>query len=207
MTQPMRMTRARVDRLPTRTDEHGPVRMEAPDTLWVLAAGSLSWNPRCDMAERRAARADGWRRSFCLGPDRRFGSSPSKPGLMMSLDRQGECHGGVMRIQGDDVHPHDTPVPPRWVRGDTAVGQVMAIASTADPTSVMYCAEPDEAALAGIPASSVGNVGTMAEYLLNTVTELEKAGIHDPPLWRLQEMVAERLARLPERLTIQELTR
>ena len=38
----------------------------------------------------------------------------------------------------------------------------------------------------------------MAEYLLNTVTELELAGVHDLHLWRLQEMVAERLERLPE---------
>jgi cation transport protein ChaC len=38
----------------------------------------------------------------------------------------------------------------------------------------------------------------MAEYLLNTVTELERHGVHDLHLWRLQEMVAERLERLPE---------
>ena len=37
----------------------------------------------------------------------------------------------------------------------------------------------------------------MADYLLNTITELEKAGMHDPHLWRLQELVAARLERLP----------
>ena len=42
----------------------------------------------------------------------------------------------------------------------------------------------------------------MAEYLLNTVTELGKAGVHDPYLWRLQAMVADRLARLPERANV-----
>jgi cation transport protein ChaC len=33
----------------------------------------------------------------------------------------------------------------------------------------------------------------MVEYLFNTVSHLEQLGIHDPHLWRLQEMVAERL--------------
>jgi cation transport protein ChaC len=36
----------------------------------------------------------------------------------------------------------------------------------------------------------------MADYLLNTVIHLEKAGIHDPHLWRLQDLVAARLERL-----------
>jgi cation transport protein ChaC len=33
----------------------------------------------------------------------------------------------------------------------------------------------------------------MAEYLYNTVENLEALGIHDRQLWRLQEMVAERI--------------
>jgi len=44
----------------------------------------------------------------------------------------------------------------------------------------------------------VGHIGTTGEYLLNTVTELKRAGVHDLHLWRLQEMVAERLERLPD---------
>jgi cation transport protein ChaC len=30
----------------------------------------------------------------------------------------------------------------------------------------------------------------MAEYLFNTIQHLERMGIHDPHLWRLQDMVA-----------------
>ena len=230
MTGPLRLTRALVDRLPPRTDERGPVRLEAPDPeyyartaaqilselelpgkLWVFAAGSLIWNPRFEVAERRAAHVFGWRRSFCHGPDRRYRGSPLAPGRMMSIDRSGECRGVALRMQPDGLLAalvglleKEPPLPPQWVRAETDVGPVMAIAFTADPTSVIYCGEPREAELADILASSVGYVGTMAEYLLNTVTELEKAGVHDPHLWRLQEMVAERLERLPVRIAAGE---
>jgi cation transport protein ChaC len=44
---------------------------------------------------------------------------------------------------------------------------------------------------------AAGHWGSGAEYLLNTVTVLEAAGIHDPHLWELQEMVAARIAALP----------
>ena len=46
-------------------------------------------------------------------------------------------------------------------------------------------------------ATAAGHWGTGAEYLWNTVTALEEAGIHDPHLWELQELVAERIAALP----------
>ena len=44
-------------------------------------------------------------------------------------------------------------------------------------------------------ASAVGRVGTMAEYVLNTVQHLESLGLCDDRLWRMQEMVAERIER------------
>ena len=68
----------------------------------------------------------------------------------------------------------------------------------ADPGFPLYRPEPAMDELADMLASAVGHIGTMAEYLLNTVTELERAGVHDLHLWQLQEMVAERLERLPD---------
>ena len=68
MTEPLRLTRALMDRLPPRPDERGPVRMAEPDAgfyartattilsqldhsgqLWVFAAGSLIGNPRFEV--------------------------------------------------------------------------------------------------------------------------------------------------------------
>ena len=36
----------------------------------------------------------------------------------------------------------------------------------------------------------------MAEYLASTVQHLEDRGIHDPYLWRMQALVADRIAAL-----------
>lgn len=222
MTSPLRLTRALVDRLPPRTDERGPVladsadahyhnrtatdilsRLDPADTLWVFAAGSLIWNPRMEVTERRAANIDGWRRAFCID-DRRYRGCPSTPGLMMSLDRGGNCSGVVLRMDpGNDLHASlvsllqkEPPLPPEWVTAETEAGPVRAILFAIDPAWTLYSPEPDAETLADILATAVGYVGTMAEYLLNTVTELEKAGIHDPHLWRLQHMVAARLEKL-----------
>ncbi|TIR43971.1 MAG: gamma-glutamylcyclotransferase, partial [Mesorhizobium sp.] len=41
---------------------------------------------------------------------------------------------------------------------------------------------------------SCGHWGSGADYLYNTVKNLEQRGIHDRHLWRLQKLVAERIA-------------
>jgi cation transport protein ChaC len=92
----------------------------------------------------------------------------------------------------------EPPVPPEHVTAETETGLVEAILFAADPGFPLYRPEPAMEELAAMLACAVGHIGTMAEYLLNTVTELERAGVHDLHLWRLQEMVAERLERLPD---------
>ena len=39
-------------------------------------------------------------------------------------------------------------------------------------------------------ATACGHWGSCADYLYNTVANLESRGIHDRHLWRLQELVA-----------------
>jgi cation transport protein ChaC len=51
--------------------------------------------------------------------------------------------------------------------------------------------KPEE--IADVLSRSCGHLGTGAEYLLNTVTQLEARGMHDPGLWQLQELVAARI--------------
>ena len=106
---------------------------------------------------------------------------------------------GNITTRGDNNPANDLrPVPPERVTAETDAGPVQAILFAAHPDFPLYRPEPDIDELADILASAVGHIGTMAEYLLNTVTELERHGVHDLHLWRLQEMVAERLERLPE---------
>ena len=44
-----------------------------------------------------------------------------------------------------------------------------------------------------------GHWGTGAEYLLNTVTQLDARGIRDAGLWRLQALLAEEIDRIAPR--------
>jgi len=49
--------------------------------------------------------------------------------------------------------------------------------------------------VADVLAKACGHWGAGAEYLRSTVAHLEERGIHDRQLWRLQELVAERITR------------
>ena len=44
-----------------------------------------------------------------------------------------------------------------------------------------------------ILARACGHWGSGAEYLMHTVAHLEDLGIHDRYLWKLQELVAQRI--------------
>jgi cation transport protein ChaC len=218
----LRLTRELVDRLPARVDERGPIRWpDPPDAyfretaerimsavpdgggLWVFAIGSLIWKPRFPVVERRPAVVRGWHRAFCLGPDMRYRGNPAAPGLMLALDRGGQCRGIALRM--DPADPAATleallrlepPTPPSWVRAATPSGEVRAIAFTIPRGHFMYAGRLSEAEVADRLARAVGHVGSMPEYLLTTITHLEAAGVHDPALWRMQALVAVRLEAL-----------
>jgi cation transport protein ChaC len=218
MPAELRLTRELVDRLPARVDERGPVRWpDPPDAyyretaetilsavpggdLWVFAIGSLIWKPRFPVVERRPAVVRGWHRAFCLGPDTRYRGNPAAPGLMLALDRGGQCRGIVLRMDPGDPAATleallrlEPPTPPSWVRAATPAGEVRAIAFTIRRGHFMYAGRLSEAEVADRLARAVGHVGSMPDYLLNTITHLEAAGVHDPGLWRMQALVAERL--------------
>jgi cation transport protein ChaC len=175
--------------------------------FWVFAYGSLIWNPACDFSEQRLAVARGWRRIFCLGWDYRFRGSHETPGLMLALDRGGSCRGVAYRLPDDGLADNldrlvrremsmvPTAFPPRWVRVATPDGPLTALTFAIDRNGGRYVAGLDDEAVADVLAKACGFRGSMAEYLHATVLHLEALGIHDRHLWRLQELVAERIER------------
>ena len=80
--------------------------------------------------------ARGWRRIFCLGWDYRFRGNREQPGLMLALDRGGQCNGVVYRLPDGAVKPNldrlirremsmvPTAFPPRWINVATDEGPV-----------------------------------------------------------------------------------
>lgn len=169
--------------------------------LWLFAYGSLIWKPEIEHLEERVAVLRGWRRSFCINQPRWRGT-PEQPGLTMGLDRGGMCRGVAFRLP--DAEPREqleklfrremTAKPatyiPRWLRLETEDGHMTALGFTVSRKGWAYVGQFPEAEVARVLAAACGHWGSGAEYLFNTVKNLEARGMHDRHLWRLQELVA-----------------
>jgi cation transport protein ChaC len=178
--------------------------LPAGQDLLVFAYGSLIWKPACAAAEQRPATLTGWHRSFCFRIVRYRGCD-EQPGLMMSLERGGSCKGVVQRFAAADtprcleqlVRREHSYKPsshkPIWVKVTSGGERVAAITWVIDRSSRNYMPGLSEDEKAAMIAAACGARGPCAEYLLNTVEHLEALGIHDPYLWRLQKLVAERI--------------
>lgn len=180
----------------------------ASGEVWIFAYGSLIWNPEFDHTEERLATVNGWHRSFCLGWVRLYRGTPERPGIMLAMDRGGSCRGVVLRLPPATVRENLTKLlrrempikrqgtpPVRWVTAYTDQGPVRAIAFPISRKSDAYLPGLTTETVVEALATAVGERGSMAEYLHNTVRQLEDKGIHDRYLWRLQELVAERILR------------
>jgi cation transport protein ChaC len=175
--------------------------------VWVFAYGSLIWNPEFAFVEERLGLVQGWHRSFCLGWVRIYRGTPDRPGVMLAMDRGGSCRGVAYKLPPDAINDslipllrrempikRASPEPvARWLTVRTAQGDVRAIAFPISRSHPAYLPGLTEEQVVHSLASAAGERGSMAEYLHSTVTHLEQRGIHDRYLWRLQELVADRL--------------
>lgn len=178
-------------------------RPEGP--FWLFGYGSLIWRPETAFTDKRVALARGWHRRFCLGPDLRYRGNPENPGVMMALDRGGQCRGMIYALPEDGLEDElhklirreqstvPSPFPWRWITVETADGPYPALTFAMDRKSQRYVRDLNEEQLADVLARACGYRGSMAEYLFQTVSQLEALGIRDRNLWRLQEMVAARI--------------
>ncbi|PDT53792.1 MULTISPECIES: gamma-glutamylcyclotransferase [Sinorhizobium] len=172
----------------------------------LFAYGSLIWRPEIEHVREEIGIARGWHRSFCLRM-LRFRGTPDEPGLMMALDRGGQCRGVLYELPNDDLEgqlgrlfrreftykpPNSMP---RWIKVETGQGSVPALGFVMNRASSFYAGSLPLEAVAEVLARACGHVGSGAEYLLNTVTHLEARGIRDRNLWRLQALVAECIER------------
>lgn len=177
----------------------------ADGAVWIFAYGSLIWNPEFDFVEERLGTLVGWHRSFCLGWVRIYRGTPERPGIMLTLDHGGSCRGVVFRLPPDAaagnldrIMRREMPIkretlPTRWVSVRTDQGVVRAIAFPINRKSPAYLPGLSQAVVVEALATAAGERGSMAEYLYSTVRHLQDRGIHDRYLWRLQELVADRI--------------
>jgi cation transport protein ChaC len=179
----------------------------ASGEVWIFGYGSLIWNPEFAHVEERLATISGWRRAFCIGWVRLYRGTPERPGIMLGLDRGGSCKGVVFRLPPETTlenldmvfrreHPLTFEKPHMsWVTARTAAGPVRALAVLTSRSHQAYLPDLAEDVVVEALATAAGERGSMADYLRSTVEHLEARGIHDRYLWRMQELVADRLER------------
>lgn len=179
-------------------------RPEGP--LHIFAYGSLIWRPTFEAAARRRAVARGWHRQFCIMTRGQRGT-PEAPGLMMALMPGGRCVGLALEVAAgaegqvlEELARREFPFVEtfayrRWVNLDSEEGPMRGLVFWAGPTGPGIRRGLPLPEAAAQMARACGPMGSMAEYLRNTVRSLEEHGIRDRNLWSLQRLVAEEIER------------
>ena len=172
--------------------------------VWLFGYGSLVWNPLVHYQERRVARLHGFHRSFCLWSHVNRGSL-QRPGLVLGLDAGGSCRGVAYRIAAQ--HAEDElrllwrremvlgAYRPRWAKVDSGEEPLQAIAFFVNREHANYAGKLPLETVIKTLVSTRGQLGTPAEYLIETVRGLIEHGVRDPYLLELRKRV---LAMHPE---------
>jgi cation transport protein ChaC len=168
---------------------------------WIFGYGSLIWKPEFEVERVIRATAKGWHREFCI-EQTRWRGTPTLPGLMLALQPGGHCEGVALRpkreeaqavvrklIQREITDLESTDMV-RWIELAVGENQLNAIVFWAGPKG--------RGIESGLPLESVahrlshacGHFGSSAEYLFNTVSNLESLAIHDQNLWTIQRLAA-----------------
>lgn len=169
--------------------------------VWIFAYGSLIWNPILKFSARCIGTIYGWHRRFCLWTPVGRGT-PNNPGLVLGLDRGGSCRGVVYQVAATDVVAElqllwrremiaGTYVP-RWVKVFNGEQVVEAIAFVINRQHSLYTGNlPLETTIQSLATAS-GQLGSCADYLLETIDGLATVGIKDQTLLFLGDRVIAR---------------
>ena len=90
------------------------------------------------------------------------------------------------------VKPPNTP--PRCVSAKAGGANVRAIVFAANRKGPNFVGGLTQEQTADVLCKAAGHWGSGADYLLQTIDQLERLDIRDANLWRLQQIVARRLA-------------
>ena len=171
-----------------------------PD-IWVFGYGSLIWNPLITFEDKLFGRLYGYHKRFCLWT--RLGrGSPDQPGLVLALDHGGSVRGVVFKIAAERAaHEMDilwrreminNSYNPKWLNVHTQEGIKHALCFVARHDAPGFAEKMSDEQTADIIAQATGFLGPCRQYLFETSEALQRAGIDDPALSRLAEMVRAR---------------
>lgn len=168
--------------------------------IWLFAYGSLIWNPLFKFVEHRSGTIYGWHRRFCLWTPWGRGT-PDNPGLVLGLDRGGSCRGVAFRLDAATVAAEliivwrremivNTYIP-RWVRVFDGKQGFDAIAFVVNRNHRAYVGDISRETTVNSIATAQGQLGSSADYLMQTIEGLAAAGIKDKHLLKLGASVLE----------------
>lgn len=173
----------------------GATRAAARD-LWVFAYGSLMWRPGFDFVEAVHARLHGYKRSFCIYSVHYRGSM-RRPGLVLGLERGGQCEGLAFRIAAKDTAAvlaylrereqvsgvyREKIVRVQLAGSERAVAALTFVAERRHPSFARALPLQRQAR---VIRGACGSSGANVDYLVNTLKHLDELQIRDRLLERL----------------------
>jgi cation transport protein ChaC len=178
----------------TKTDQTG-------GDLWVFGYGSLMWRPGFEFLERRTARLVGAHRALCVYSFVHRGT-PEKPGLVLGLDRGGNCRGIAYRVAAakrtetiDYLRAREQvtlvyreAVRTVWLDDDPQQA-VQALCYMVDRGHRQYAGRLTLAEQLHYARQGHGRSGACRDYVMAAVKELDALGYRDDDLRRLGEML------------------
>ena len=189
------------------------LQYEPNSDVWLFAYGSLIWNPIFKFVDRRVGSVYGFHRRFCLWTPLGRGT-PDNPGLVLGLDRGGSCRGIVFRIAAADVLSELLLVwrremvvgsyIPRCVKVSDGTQNLRAIAFVVNRYHPSYASNVSLETTVDSIATARGQLGSCADYLIQTVNGLLVLGIKDKQLLLLRDRVVARQQLLADSYEHQE---
>jgi cation transport protein ChaC len=179
------------------------------DSIWIFGYGSLIWNPAVRFTEKLRGKVHGYHRRFCLWSTIGRGS-PSKPGLMLGLERGGSCNGIFYKIDRREVRSEldivfrreliTAAYRPTWVTARISdKSRFKAIAFVINRNHNRYAGTLDDETVIQTIAEAKGTLGSCSDYLYETVLQLDNLGMPDRQLASIARHVRHRERKLTQR--------
>ncbi|MGE5536122.1 MAG: gamma-glutamylcyclotransferase [Acidobacteriota bacterium] len=171
------------------------------EDLWVFAYGSLMWRPGFDYLERLNARLIGAHRALCVYSFVHRGT-PERPGLVLGLDRGGNCRGIAYRVAAQKRSDTIAYLRSReqvtmvyrevwrsvWLMNDPRQ-RVKALCYVVDRGHRQYAGRLTLAEQLHYVRQGHGRSGPNRDYVLAAVKELDALGYRNEELQLLAERV------------------
>ena len=178
-----------------------PDPAHAGEDLWVFAYGSLMWRPDFPFVEQIEARLIGAHRALCVYSFVHRGTA-ERPGLVLGLDQGGACRGIAYRVAAAErvrtvaylrrreqvTSVYREVIRPVWLRRQPEE-RVPALCYMVDRGHPQYAGRLALEQQLHHVRQGHGVSGANRDYVIATVTSLERLGYQETQLHQLAQML------------------